>query len=165
MTDPGARLLADNLRLRRASETTNHWCDIGSPIATLEEQFPVVDFSEGDPIFPDKTSPQGRFYEWSRPALIARGQACLKDLHDRPESVILVVSHSGFLTKAVSGCAFANADYRIFDFEQHLDPDDAYRLKERDQTRPRGGMGWSDGASRVIGDGIPEVAPPLEDRD
>ena len=46
---------------------------------------------------------------------------------------------------------FGNADYRIYDFEEHVEPKTVdgveikYRLKERDQTDLKGGgMGWSE---------------------
>ena len=114
-------------------------------------------------MYPDKTSPNGAFYEWSKKALLNRAKACLKDLAERPEKVVLVVTHSGFLTRAVTGCAFANADYRVFDFEDRAADEDPYRLKEWTQTRgTHGGMGWSWDVRTELGDGLPEERPPLD---
>jgi len=146
------------------SETCHHNCDTGSPVSSLQDRFPTVDFSHVDPVYPDKTSPDGVFYEWSKKALLNRAQSCLKDLAERPEKVVLVVSHSAFMTKAVTGCAFGNADYRIFDFDDRKADEDPYRLKEWTQTRETsGGMGWSFDIIKELGDGLPEERPPLEE--
>ncbi len=157
ITDMGSRVLC-----LRGSESTNHRCDIGSPVAALESAFPKIDFSRIDPVFPDKISPNGAYYDWSRDALLYRGQMSLKELSQRPEKIVLVVSHSDFLTQAVTGCSFANADYRVFDFVERQGPDDPYGLKEWDQTRTRGGMGWSPSRVTTLGEGVPEIAPPAE---
>jgi broad specificity phosphatase PhoE len=143
------------------TETTHNKCDVGSPVSDLQKEYPRIDFSHVDPIWPDKTSPKAIFYEYSRKALLHRAQISLKDLYNRPEGVILVVSHSAFLTKACTGCPFFNADYRIFDWEERATDDDLYRLKEWEETRDRGGgMGWSWKTMMNIGDGLPEEVPP-----
>jgi hypothetical protein len=85
----------------------------------------------------------------------------LKELYSRPEKVIIVVSHSGFLTKAVTGGAFANADYRIYDFASDKEP---FELREWTETREgHGGMGESWDVILAIGDGLPEQCPPPDE--
>lgn len=86
-------------------------------MAALEKEFPVVDYSTLDPVYPDKTSPAGAKYAYNRQAILNRGQSCLDSLRQRPEKFIFVVSHSGFLRLGLTGYWFFNADYRVFDLE------------------------------------------------
>lgn len=58
----------------------------------------------------------GSPYAFSALANKARGESCLRALYERPEKVIAVVSHSGFLRTAITKRKFGNADYRIFTF-------------------------------------------------
>jgi broad specificity phosphatase PhoE len=148
-------------------ETTDHPCDVGSEIAEIAKLFPSVDFSHVDPIFPQKETPEAQLYHFNRRALVTRAQTVLAELYTRPEKVLVVVSHSAFLSKAVSGSMYANADFRIFSFEEPVAADSSealssahpdlpplvYRLREWDETRQgHGGMGWSDDHVRNIGD-------------
>lgn len=87
-----------------------------------------------DPLWPSKTGP----YAFTRAATIARGQSCLSSLYNRPEKVIAVVSHSGFLRCAISLCKYANADYRIFDFKDKAEGADL-ELVEWELTESNGG--------------------------
>jgi hypothetical protein len=121
----------------------------------LSKTFPKVDFSHVDPVYPDKTSPAGSRYAYTRNAILARAQSCLRDLYNRPEKFIIIVSHSCFLRLAVTGCWFFNGDYRIFDFEEREGPDDEYRLKQWEQTSD-GGMGWSWSKKVDIGSELPD---------
>jgi hypothetical protein len=108
----------------------------------LAPEFPAVNFSKLDPLYPSKTG----IYEFSRRAVLARGQAALQALYSRPEKVIAVVSHSAFLRTSVSNRRFANADYRIFEFEDVVveGGKEVFKLKESEETaRNGGGMGWS----------------------
>ena len=66
-------------------------------------------------MYPDKISPAAARYHYTRDAILRRAQLALAKLYDRPEKVIIVVSHSGFLRAGVSGSWYQNADYRIFD--------------------------------------------------
>jgi hypothetical protein len=123
------------------SENSDAPCDTGSPISTLQKEFP--DYSEQlskvDPVWPSVTGP----YAFTKTATLARGQSALRSLYTRPEKVIAVVSHSGFLRTAVSQSHYANADYRVFDFEEKIVGKE-FRLREWESTRERGGgMGWS----------------------
>lgn len=76
-----------------------------------------------------------------------RGIAARKWLRERPEKVIAVVSHSGFLRVGVCNRWFENADFRIFDFGEG-DSEVGGRLIEWKETegkdgQPCGGMGKS----------------------
>ncbi|KAK0615360.1 histidine phosphatase superfamily [Bombardia bombarda] len=136
-------------------ENSANLCDTGSPIPALVAEFPQVDFSHVDPVFPDKTSPAGAKYAYTKQAILARGQSSLADLYARPEKVIIVVSHSSFLRQSVTGWWFFNADYRVFDFEEKKSEDEPFRLKQWDQTL-NGGLGWSWKEQVELGSGLPE---------
>ncbi|KAL1624932.1 hypothetical protein SLS54_003656 [Diplodia seriata] len=126
-------------------ENSDMPCDTGSPVSVLEKEFPSVDFNGVDPTYPEKVEPVGTNpYAFSRRAVVARGQSCLAWLHDRPEKVVIVVTHSGFLRCAISQRRYANADYRVFDFEEGPENGE-YRLKEWESTESTGGgMGKSE---------------------
>ncbi|KAI2468003.1 phosphoglycerate mutase-like protein [Annulohypoxylon bovei var. microspora] len=141
-------------------ENSASLCDTGSPIDQLVEEFPVVDFSKVDPVFPDKTSPAASHYHFTKAAILLRAQTALKKLYERPEKVIVVVSHSAFLRLAVSGYWYFNADYRIFDFAPINEPGDPYRLEQHETTREQGGglsRSWVDPI--VLGSELPEEDP------
>ncbi|KAF2178619.1 phosphoglycerate mutase-like protein [Zopfia rhizophila CBS 207.26] len=138
-------------------ENSDKPCDTGSPISVMASEFPRFDFSEVDPLYPDKTtSIHTNPYAFTRKAILARGQTCLKALYFRPERVIAVVSHSGFLRTAVCNRRFFNADYRIFDFDENamkaskqkgegFDGQGLFLLKEwKDTEEKGGGMGRSE---------------------
>ncbi|RYP20166.1 hypothetical protein DL765_002925 [Monosporascus sp. GIB2] len=147
-------------------------CDTGSPASKLAEEFPGVDFSALDPVFPDKTSPAASHYHFGRAALLARARAALARLYVRPEKVIVVVSHSGFLRLAVTGCYYFNADYRVFDFgpRQGTASDhsgggggEAYGLVQHPSTKEKGGgLGWSWTQEVVLGSDLPDDKAPDE---
>ena len=153
-------------------ETTANPCDVGVAVSEIAPTFPRVDFATVDPLFPEKKTPETRLYAYQRRALVTRGQTVLGELYKRTEPVVVVVSHSAFLSKAVSGSTYANADFRIFNFEEPLSdakaaaagddgsdeslPPLVYRLKEWEETRlGHGGMGWSEDQVREIGDELP----------
>ncbi|KAK0644117.1 histidine phosphatase superfamily [Cercophora newfieldiana] len=128
-------------------------CDTGSSVEKVAALFPQVDFSHIDPVFPDKRSPVGAKYAYNTQAIVRRAQDSLRELYNRPEKVIIVVSHSGFLRQGVTGHYFFNADYRIFDFEEPKDGN--YTLKQWGSTS-KGGLGWSWEKTVPIGEGLPE---------
>lgn len=107
-------------------------------------------------MYPDKTSPAGARYHFRRDAVLERAQSALADLYRRPEDVIIVMSHSGFLRTGVAGRWFANADYRVFDFAPREKEDEPYRLVEWELTIDKGGMGRSNPVRVELGSGIPE---------
>ena len=106
----------------------------------IGSEFPELDFSYVDPAYPAKSS--GSPYAFTRVANVARGAACLQSLCSRPEEVIAVVSHSGFLRTGISRRRYANADYRIFTFGR--DAEGKLELLEDEETEKRkGAMGKS----------------------
>jgi hypothetical protein len=66
--------------------------------------------------------------------VLARGQRVLRELWVMPgdAKAVAVVSHAGFLRKGVSGCWFANGDWRVFD------------LVSGDQSESAGGVNGVD---------------------
>ena len=129
-------------------ENADKPCDTGSPLEIIKKEFPQYDFSSVDPSYPDKTTDlNNNLYAFTRNAILARGQTCLKQLYSRPEKVIAVVSHSGFLRTAVCNRMFFNADWRVFTFDEEAmqkNPGN-FILKESKETETKGGgMGRSD---------------------
>jgi hypothetical protein len=68
--------------------------------------------------------------------LLKRGQVVRKWLRDRPEKVIAVVGHAGFLRIGLCPKKFGNADYRIFEFG---DGKGECELSEWESTEVQGG--------------------------
>ncbi|KAL2193819.1 histidine phosphatase superfamily [Corynascus similis CBS 632.67] len=132
-------------------------CDTGTLPSQLATEFPAIDFSVLDPVYPDKTSAAGEAYRYEKGPVLTRGQSALGDLYERAEDVVIVVSHSGFLRTAVAGRWFANADYRVFDFvsREGKDEEEPYRLVEWDLTKGKGGMGRSEEGVVEFGEGLP----------
>jgi hypothetical protein len=115
-------------------ENSDKPCDTGTAISIMEKEWPQFDWSTIDPEYPSKAG----LYEFSKDGLTQRGIAARKWLRDRPEKVIAVVSHSGFLRVGVSYRHYANADFRIFDFSQG-DEEIGGALVEWDFTEKKGG--------------------------
>lgn len=140
------------------TETTAKPCDTGTPIEKVRTLFPKVDFSQVDPVFPDKTSPAGAKYFPTKEAIVARGQDALRELYHRPEKYIVVVSHSGFLRTGISGHYYWNADYRIFDFDvpEAGGAPETLTLTQWESTT-KGGLGWSWEKTVPIGFGLPNA--------
>jgi hypothetical protein len=154
-------LPAQGLRVDTVLENSAKPCDTGTHVQLLGSEFPIVDLSSVDPVYPDKMTPAGAHYAYNKKALLGRAQAALSRLYDRPEKVIIVVSHSGFMRLCVSGCWFYNADYRIFEFEDRDSAaDGAYRLKQSAETKEKGGgLGWSLKVAVVLGSDLPDEEP------
>lgn len=112
-------------------------CDTGTDISAMEKEWPQFDWSSVDPEYPAKTG----LYAFSGEALTQRGIVARKWLRERPEKVIAVVSHSGFLRVGVSFRQYANADFRIFDFGGG-DEEAGGNLVEWELTE-KGGLGKS----------------------
>ncbi|KAJ5032626.1 uncharacterized protein L3040_009223 [Drepanopeziza brunnea f. sp. 'multigermtubi'] len=113
-------------------ENSDKPCDTGSAISVMEKKWPQFDWSSVDSIYPENSG----LFEFSMEGLRKRGVAARKFLRDRPEKVIAVVSHAGFLRTGLCQREFDNADYRIFDFKQ--DNDDL-ELVEWEMTEQKGG--------------------------
>ncbi|KAJ9668828.1 hypothetical protein H2201_001074 [Coniosporium apollinis] len=125
-------------------ENSDKPCDTGTPLPTISAEFPTLDFSTVDPLYPAKTTPNNP-YAFTRRAVLARGTRALKNLKHRPEKVIAVVSHSGFLRTAVCKTHFANADYRVFEFAGDEEEGEGVKLVEWELTAGKGGgMGRSE---------------------
>lgn len=172
-------------QLTGRTENSNKPCDTGTPPAQLAREFPEVDFAAVDPVYPDKTSPPAAAYHYTRSAILARGQTALGRLRARPEKVIVVVSHSGFLRVAVTGCFYFNADYRVFDFagsqekppraeqpalaagaggvdgkgEAGKDPQIIEIVQHQLTKEKGGGLGWSWTQNIELGTGLPDELP------
>ena len=154
-------------------ENADKPCDTGSEISVMKKEFPDYDFSVVDPNYPDKTTNlKSNPYAFTEKAIVARGQTCLKALYDRPEKVIAVVSHSGFLRTAVCNRMFFNADWRVFTFDEEamakseMNGETKFILKESEETEKNGGgMGRSDvGVFGITeGDFPPEVEDMIKD--
>lgn len=109
-------------------------CDTGTSITAMAEEWPQFDWSTVDPEFPSKAG----LYEFSKRGLTERGIVARKWLRSRPEKVIAVVSHSGFLRVGVSYKKYENADFRIFDFADGHDEIGGI-LEEWEMTESNGG--------------------------
>lgn len=91
-------------------------------------------------MFPEYPAKTGR-WAFSDAAIEQRAEDCRKWLRERPEKVIAVVSHSGFLRVGVSRKNYENADYRVFEFGTG----EGNELVEWELTETKGGgMGFSD---------------------
>jgi broad specificity phosphatase PhoE len=106
-------------------------------------------------VWPDKTSPAGQLYAYRKDAILTRGQRGLAKLYGRPENLIFVVSHSGFLRLGVVGWWFFNSDYRIFHFTGDM-PD---LTIEQDESTLAGGLGLSWKIRVELGFELPEEDP------
>lgn len=121
-------------------ENSDKPCDTGRPLSSpspVKELFPNVDWSQLDPEWPSKEG----LFEWSVAGVEKRGLTILQWLKNRPEKVIAVVSHAGFLRLGVSNRRYENADYRIFDFaeaEKGVEGSE-FKLKEWKLTEEKGG--------------------------
>lgn len=149
-------------------ENSDKPCDTGSPLDVISSEFPQYDFSSVDPSFPDKTTNlSSNPYAFTQRAIFARGQSALRELYSRPEKVIAVVSHSGFLRTAVANRMFFNADWRVFTFDKEEEGRGGMLgLRESEETEKKGGgMGRSEvGIFGVVeGDFPPEEEERVEE--
>ncbi|KAK5994925.1 putative phosphatase SPAC5H10.03 [Cladobotryum mycophilum] len=163
LTDRGVRIEAD----ADWQENSDKPCDTGSPIPSLELDFPasIVDFAAAGLVWPDKTSPSAETYACTRGSVLRRGRRCLEKLHRRPEELIFVFSHSGFLRLGVTGWWFFNSDYRIFRFDDDGNRDAWRHLVGEERVRPglqqhedtiTGGLGLSWTHRVQLGSDLPD---------
>ncbi|OHE94229.1 phosphoglycerate mutase [Colletotrichum orchidophilum] len=147
----------------RWQENSAKPCDTGSTIVDLKVEFPSIDFSTVDPVYPNKTPPTGIQYAFTKEAILDRAQSALQSIYERKEKLVFVVSHSGFLRAGVTGHWFFNADYRIFEFEHCQEPEKPFQLRQAESTSS-GGLGKSRTESVVIGSElpVPEIPPVIK---
>ncbi|KAH0423769.1 phosphoglycerate mutase [Colletotrichum camelliae] len=146
----------------RWQENSAKPCDTGSSIAELSVEFPGVDFSFVDPIYPDKTSPAGAQYSYTREAILKRARSSINSIYERKERLVFVVSHSGFLRLGVTGHWFFNGDYRAFELDKGDEPGSNPELRQLQSTISGGlGKSWTDPV--VIGSGLPILENPTVD--
>ncbi|KAI0148843.1 phosphoglycerate mutase-like protein [Xylariaceae sp. FL1272] len=165
-------------------ENSEKPCDTGSDISTVQakishmKHYSRLDFSNVDPAWTEKTAEDSP-YHFTRKAILERGQRALEKLYSRKEDVIIVVSHSGFMRRGVTGAQYYNADYRIFTFadREDADPEAPYRLVQDERTlnstnetkhlileeQKSGGRGISPAAPVLFGFGLldPEEEPAI----
>lgn len=130
-------------------ENSSKPCDTGSDASKILKQFPLIDFTHLDPVYPSKALDTP--YAFTREKVLGRGQTCLRNLYNRKEKVIAVVSHSGFLRTAVSRVKYANADYRVFTWREGSTGSGAIsELVESPLTQGKAGMGRSEGGQAEV---------------
>lgn len=112
-----ARLPRSMLTAGPSQETTGNPCDIGSDVAEIAKDWPELDFSKLDPVYPAKTG----LYDPSEECLRRRALFARQWLYHRPEKYVIVVTHSGFIQRTVVGVKYKNVEYRTYNF----DPSDA----------------------------------------
>ncbi|KAM0236740.1 hypothetical protein ACHAPO_004781 [Fusarium lateritium] len=139
-------------------ENSDKPCDTGSQISIVSKDFPQVNFSTVDAVWPEKRSPAGRRYAYTKESILARGKRALEGLYKRPEKLIFVVSHAGFLRLGVVGYWFFNSDYRVFDFEAERNAEGELRVVQQERTLAGGlGLSWKDPVA--LGTDLPEEDP------
>ncbi|KAK2043204.1 phosphoglycerate mutase [Colletotrichum somersetense] len=138
----------------RWQENSAKPCDTGSSIANLKVEFPSVDFSTVDCVYPDKMSLAGADYAFTKEAILRRARAGLCSIRERQEKLVFVVSHSGFLRLGVTGYWFFNGDYRMFELDEGEGIDEPPKLRQLESTL-NGGL--------VIGSGLPAPGTYPED--
>jgi len=115
-------------------ENSDKPCDTGTPIPIMQKEWPQFDWSTVDPAYPSKTG----LYAFSKEGLTKRGIEARKWLRNRPEKLIAVVSHSGFLRVGVSYRKYENADFRVFNFSEGNE-EIGGKLIELEFTETKGG--------------------------
>lgn len=150
---PGRGITGRLTKVGRLLENSSKPCDTGSSIGSIAPDFPSVDFSFVDPIYPDKTSESAKDYHYTRESILNRGQRALSHLYQRKEKLIIVFTHSAFLRAGVVGWWFYNADYRIFDFiGDPMETNDwAHNAIKQDERTISGGLGKSGNQPKEVG--------------
>ncbi|KAI0896922.1 phosphoglycerate mutase-like protein [Annulohypoxylon nitens] len=98
-------------------ETSKNPCDIGSHPDKLKSEWPDLDFSTLDPIYPQKTG----LYESSEDAYQKRGDVAKRWLYDRPERCVIVVTHAGFIRRLVKGPKYDNLEFHTYNLVETQD--------------------------------------------
>ncbi|KAI0523849.1 hypothetical protein F5B22DRAFT_642950 [Xylaria bambusicola] len=90
-------------------------CDVGTERSELEKAWPSFDFSQLDPVYPQKTGLYGPAEETIR----KRAAVARQWLAEQSDQCIVVVTHSGFLNRLVEGPRFRNVEYRTYQIEKN----------------------------------------------
>jgi len=90
-------------------------------------------------VFPSKEG----LYAFSSEALLERGAAARKWLCNRPEKVIAVVGHAGFMRIGLCNRKFDNADWRVFNLEDSTDGKGPKFVEWESTNTNGGGLGSS----------------------
>ncbi|KAI1811631.1 phosphoglycerate mutase-like protein [Poronia punctata] len=91
-------------------EDTANPCDVGAERAELEKIWAGFNFSQLDPIYPQKTGLYGPAEETIR----QRAAFARQWLSEQPDKCIVVVTHSGFLKRVVQEPRYRNVEYRAY---------------------------------------------------
>ncbi|ORY65847.1 histidine phosphatase superfamily [Pseudomassariella vexata] len=113
-------------------EVTAHPCDVGLEFAEIAPQWPDLDFSELDPVYPAKTG----IYQYSEEVLLQRAHLARSWLFERKEKLVIVVTHSGFLKRTVKGTKYANTEFRTYEFKDKKSASQDYELVQVDAKQP-----------------------------
>ncbi|KAI1329641.1 phosphoglycerate mutase-like protein [Xylariaceae sp. FL0255] len=92
-------------------ESTAKPCDTGSERSKIEREWPDFDFSNLDPVYPQKTG----LYGPSEESVQTRAAVERQWLSKQADECIVVVTHSGFLRRVVPGARFKNVEYRKYE--------------------------------------------------
>ncbi|KAI0408900.1 histidine phosphatase superfamily [Xylaria palmicola] len=95
-------------------EDTANPCDIGAERSQLETDWPDYDFTQLDPVYPQKTGLYGPEEETIR----KRAAVARQWLSEQSDKCIIVVTHSGFLKRVVPGPRYRNVEYRTYRIER-----------------------------------------------
>ncbi|KAI3323449.1 phosphoglycerate mutase-like protein [Xylariaceae sp. AK1471] len=94
-------------------EDTANPCDVGAERSELEKVWPGYNFSQLDPIYPQKTG----LYGPSEESIQQRAAFARRWLSEQPDKCIIVVTHSGFLKRVVQEPRYRNVEYRAYEIE------------------------------------------------
>ncbi|KAF2968930.1 hypothetical protein GQX73_g4648 [Xylaria multiplex] len=92
-------------------EDTANPCDVGAEKSELEKAWPRYDFSQLDPVYPQKIGLYGPEEETIR----KRAAVARRWLSEQSGECIIVVTHSGFLDRVVDGPRYRNVEYRSYE--------------------------------------------------
>ncbi|KAI1083319.1 phosphoglycerate mutase-like protein [Whalleya microplaca] len=114
-------------------ETTDNPCDIGRELSTIKREWPGFDFSDLDPVYPQKTG----LYANSEKTFQERATFAKQWLSKRTQKCIIVVTHSGFLKRLLHGTKFQNMEYKTYEMVND-DSQDNLELRETDKQESLG---------------------------
>ncbi|TRX97916.1 hypothetical protein FHL15_001126 [Xylaria flabelliformis] len=96
-------------------EDTANPCDVGADRSELEKDWPGYDFSQLDPVYPQKIG----LYGPEEKTIRERAAVARKWLAEQTDKCLVVVTHSGFLNRVVQGPRYRNVEYRTYKIERN----------------------------------------------